>query len=214
MKNDIVLVKSFRKGVDSIEFIERVAANPEINRDFLIARLDTFYIREVIREWITENGISSLYNFHITCDAVMHPGITIDEIEMLILGFVNKLDGVKHLIIIDQFFYSSEATVLDLFQRMIEKLSTHLERVTFFTKSRPHIDRSAMHEVLTRLVPTIAIKTVETEKFHDRFWIDPDAQKGLVMGTSLNGVTKKIALIDLLSRGDVMQIVNLTTPMM
>lgn len=38
--------------------------------------------------------------------------------------------------------------------------------------------------------------------------------RGLVMGTSLNGVTKKIALIDHLGREDVMQIVALARSMM
>lgn len=209
MKTDIVFVKSFREGVDSIEFFKRVTAMSEITRNFLVCRMDATSIRDVIREWVAENGISSLYNFHITCDAVMHPGITVNEIEKLILGFVKKLDGVKNLMIIDPYFYSSEVPVLTLFERMIGELSSGLESVTFLTKARPKIDRVAMHDVLKRLVPNIAISTVETEEFHDRFWIDPDAQKGLVMGTSLNGVTKKIALIDHLSREDVKQIAAL-----
>lgn len=169
METDIVFVRSFREGVDGIEFFKRVAATPEISKDFLVARMDASSIRDVIREWITENGISSLYNFHITCDAVMHPGITVNEIEMLILGFVKRLDGVKNLMIIDPFFFSSEATVLTLFERMISELSSRLESVTFFTKARPKVDRTAVHAVLSRLVPTIAIKVVETEEFHDRF---------------------------------------------
>ena len=155
METDIVFVKSFREGVDSIEFFKRVTATPEISRDFLVCRMDALSIRDVIREWIAENGISSLYNFHITCDAVMHPGITVNEIERLILGFVKKLDGVKNLMIIDPYFYSSEAPILTLFERMIGELSSGLESVTFFTKVRPKIDRAAMHEVLTRLVPAI-----------------------------------------------------------
>lgn len=116
--------------------------------------------------------------------------------------------------IIDPYFYSSEATVLTLFEHMIGELSSSLESVTFFTKARPKIDRTAMHAVLLKVVPTITIKTVETEEFHDRFWIDPDAHKGFVMGTSLNGVTKKIALIDHLRREDVIQISALAIPMM
>lgn len=214
METDIFFVKSFREGVDGIEFFKRVTATPEISRDFLVSRMDARSIRDVIREWVTENGISSLYNFHITCDAVMHPGINVNEIERLILGFVKRLDGVKNLMIIDPYFYSSEAAVLALFEHMIGALSSSLESVTFFTKARPQVDRTAAHAVLSRLVPTIRIKTVETEEFHDRFWIDPDAHKGLVMGTSLNGVTKKIALIDHLGREDVMQIAALARPMM
>lgn len=166
------------------------------------------------REWITENGISSLYNVHITCDAVMHPGITVNEIERLILGFVKRLDGVKNLMIIDPYFYSSEATVVALFERMIGELASRLESVTFFTRVRSQVDRTAMHAILSRLAPSIMIKTVDTEEFHDRFWIDPDAHKGLVMGTSLNGVTKKIALIDHLGREDVVQIAALARSMM
>ncbi|KAA1284802.1 hypothetical protein [Alcaligenes faecalis] len=209
MKTDIVFVKSLKDDINSIEFFRRVNASPEISRDFLICRRDASSIRDVIREWISENGISSLYNFHLTCDAIVHPGITVDEIEELILGFVKKMDGVKNLMIIDPYIYSSEAAVLTLFENMIKMLSSCLESVTFFTKSRPKADRTAMHEILERLAPTITIKTVETEEFHDRFWIDSDASKGLVMGTSLNGVTKKIALIDHLKREDVKQIIAL-----
>lgn len=213
MKTDIVFVKSFREGVDGIEFFRRVAATPEISRDFLVARVDARSIRDVIREWVTDNGISSLYNFHITCDAVMHPGIDVDEIEKLILGFVKKLDGVKNLMIIDPYIYSSDSKVLALFEHMIGELSSCLESVTFFTKARSPVDRTGMHMVLSRLVPSIAIMTVETDEFHDRFWIDPDAGKGLVMGTSLNGVSKKIALIDHLGREDVKQIAALAREM-
>lgn len=209
METDIFFLKSFKKDVDSIEFFKRVNSTSEISSDFLICRMDPRSIRDIIREWIAENGISSLYNFHITCDAVMHPGFTINEIEMLILDFVKKLDGVKNLMIIDPYFYSSETAVVSLFERMIGGLSSGLESVTFFTRLRPKVDRTAMHDVLNRLVPNIKIKTVETEEFHDRFWIDPDAGKGLVMGTSLNGVTKKIALIDHLGHEDAVQIAAL-----
>ena len=63
----------------------------------------------------------------------MHPVITVNEIERLILGFVKKLDAVKNLIIIDPYFYSSEATVLALFEHMIGELSSNLKSVTLFT---------------------------------------------------------------------------------
>ena len=65
MKTDIVFVKSFREGVDSIEFFKRIAVTSEISRDFLVCRMDARSIRDVIREWVAENGISSLYNVHM-----------------------------------------------------------------------------------------------------------------------------------------------------
>lgn len=135
--------------------------------------------------------------------------IKVDEIEDLILEFLSKLKGIKNLFIIDPYIYSDEPTVLALFEKMMGQLAETLESVTFFSKRRSPADRSPMHAVLTKLVPAIKIKDVETAEFHDRFWIDPDNKKGLVMGTSLNGVTKKIALIDHLGRADATQLAGM-----
>jgi hypothetical protein len=214
-KTEIVFVCSLKEDVESSDFFTRASNNPELSKDFIFAKMGAPNIGDVLRDWITEHGISSLFHYHITCDAVMHPGISVDEIEKLILGFVGKLKGVKNLLIIDPYFYSSEATVLVLFENMVRELSSSLESVTFFTKThvdakaRAKADPAAMHAVLTKIVPAIKIKDVKTEDFHDRFWIDPDRNIGLVMGTSLNGVTKKIALIDHLKHMDAAQIAKM-----
>jgi len=214
-KTEIVLVASLKEDVESIDFFTRVFANPELSRDFMLARMGAHSISDVLREWIIEHGISSLFNYHITCDSVLHPGISVDEIEKLILGFLGALRGVKNLLVIDPYFYTSEPAVLALFENMVRELSGSLESVTFFTrthvppKDRTKADPSAMHSVLTKVVPSIKIKDVKTDEFHDRFWIDPDRSKGLVMGTSLNGVTKKIALIDHLGSADAAQLARM-----
>ena len=207
-KTEVAFISSVKEDVESLDFFRRIYASPELGRDFMVGRMSALNIKDVIREWIIENGVSSLFYHHITCDAVMHPGFTTDEIEKLILGFLGALKGTKSLLIIDPFFYSSDAAVLTLFESMVRELSASLESVTFFTKmhmsakDRVRFDPTAMHAVLAKVLPSIKIKDVKTEEFHDRFWIDPDTGKGLVMGTSLNGVTKKIALIDHLSHAD------------
>ena len=206
MKTEIVFVRSLSEDLPSSEFFTRAFASPEMMRDFTFARVDAPAIRDVLREWIAEHGISSLFNYHITCDAVLHPGFRVDEIEELILVFLRSLRGVKNLFIIDPFFYSSEPSVLALFEKMMRELAATLESVTFFSKGRPPAERMSMHSVLIGLRPNIKIRDVETTEFHDRFWIDPDTKKGLVMGTSLNGVTKKIALIDHLGHADAAQL--------
>ena len=206
MKSEIAYVRSLNEDVRSSDFFARVYASPELARDFGVTKFDATAVRSVLRDWIVENGISSLFNYQLTCDAVMHPGIRVDEIEDLILGFLRALKGVRHLFIIDQYFYSSEPSVLALFEKMMSEVSDSLETVTFFSKRRLPADRAPMHSILTNLKAGIRIRDVETTEFHDRFWIDPDSERGLVMGTSLNGVTKKIALIDHLRQGDVAQL--------
>jgi len=206
MKTEIVFVKSIKEGVESREFFTRALATPALNNDFLFYKTDATSIRDVLRDWVTENGISSLFNYTITCDAVMHPGLKVDEIEQLIIGFVSKLNGVKNLFIIDPFFYTDKAPVLGVFEKMINSISEKIESVTVFSKGFTSNQRLPMHAILKKLVPNILIHDIDTTEFHDRFWIDPDNIKGVVMGTSLSGVMKKIALIDHLGRADTAQL--------
>lgn len=209
MKSRIVFVKSVNEDVDSIEFFKRAYAIPELIDDFIIARIGAQNIQDILRDWIIEDGISSLFNYHVTCDSVLHPGIHVDEIENLILSFLKKLTGSKDLFIIDPFIYSSEPSVLQLFGKMISEISDTLSCITFFSKRVSHNHRLPMHRILRGLIPNIKIRDIETELFHDRFWIDADSKKGIVMGTSLNGITKKICLIDYLNYSDSAQLIEM-----
>jgi hypothetical protein len=46
-----------------------------------------------------------------------------------------------------------------------------------------------------------------SEKFHDRFWL-ADGARGLVVGTSLNGLGKRYALVDFMQPSDVRDVVQ------
>ena len=51
------------------------------------------------------------------------------------------------------------------------------------------------------------IKIKYSYDFHDRFWI-ADRKKGFYTGTSINGIGKRISLINLLSEEDVEIIID------
>jgi hypothetical protein len=213
MTSNIIFVKSFNKNRDISNFFEELYKCQNITQDFLCTRLDEISIRDILRDYISKNGISSLFHFSLTCDAVLHGGIHVDEIEEVILGFVRKLNGVKKLFIIDPYFYSTEIGCVNLFEKMIAEISEKLESVTFITNGKTASKKAAMHDVLKKVIPAIKIGDVVTDQFHDRFWIDPDNKNGIVMGTSLNGIGKKIALIDHLSGHDVKEIADLANPL-
>lgn len=213
MSSNIIYVKSFNKSLDISDFFKELNKCQNITQDFLCTRLNEISIRDVLRDYISTNGISSLFHFSITCDAVLHEGIHVDEIEEVMLGFIRKLNGAKSLLIIDPYFYSTNPSCVDLFGRMMGEISENLERVTFITNGRADNKKVAMHEVLRKVTPTIKIRDVITDQFHDRFWIDPENKNGIVMGTSLNGIGKKIALVDQLSSRDVGEIAGLAYPL-
>ncbi|EOA06887.1 hypothetical protein HFRIS_001205 [Herbaspirillum frisingense GSF30] len=214
MDSNIVYVKCLNEDRGIGDFFKDLYKYGTVSsRDFACTRMDEAAIRDILRAYISKNGISSLFHFSLTCDAVLHPGIHVDEIEEVILGFIKSLNGVKDLLVIDPYFYSEDPDCVSLFGRMMAEISSDLESVTFFTNGKSISKKGKMHAVLKQQLSAVKINDVITDEFHDRFWIDPDRRKGVVMGTSLNGIKKKIALIDHLSFGDVKQIAELALPL-
>ncbi|WP_455387571.1 hypothetical protein [Petrachloros mirabilis] len=205
----IIAVKSYNEDRKIGDFFDELNKCPNITSDFLCAKLDATSIKDILREYVAENGLSSLFHFTITCDSVLHPGLHVDDIEKVILSFIRRLEGAKNLFIIDPYFYSNDPSCVDLFGRLIETLSETLDTVTFITNGQNIEKKMAMHEVLRKGIPAIKIADIKTDQFHDRFWIDPDSMRGIVFGTSLNGIGKKIALVDKLSSSDVREIASL-----
>ena len=56
--------------------------------------------------------------------------------------------------------------------------------------------------------PALSINHNVTENYHDRFWISNNREKGIVTGTSLNGLGRKFTLIDRLNTSDVRDIIT------
>jgi hypothetical protein len=208
--SSVIGVKNLKDGEDISHFFKRFYES-ELSRDFGVYRLSLDALRPYIQQHIIEHGLSSLFYNHMTCDAVMHPGFTTDEIEAIVLGIMSKLDGVKHLIIIDAFFYDDKPECLLLLEKIVRSMSSKLERVTLITHGKRESMRPGMHNVFSTVVPGIQINDVVTEDFHDRYWIDVENTKGVMVGTSLNGIGKKVAMIDHASFADTGEIVRIAS---
>lgn len=211
--SSVVGVKNLKDGEDISHFFKRFNES-ELSRDFGVYRLSLDALRPHIQQYIIERGLSSLFYNHMICDAIMHPGITTDEIEAIVLGIMSSLDGVKHLLIIDAFFYDDTSECLLLLEKIVRSMSSKLERVTLITYGRRASMRPGMHNIFSTVVPGIQINDVVTEHFHDRYWIDVDNTKGVMVGTSLNGIGKKIAMIDYANAADTREIVRLASDLL
>lgn len=169
------------------------------------------YLRDEITTHILEHGLSSLYSFSIVMEDITSPSLTIDDIEKLVAKFVARIDGAKRILVIDPYFYAPSRTtnVADSFKNLLGHAISALEEIIFVTNGQNTASKADIHAAVTALAPACKIVDFVTSEFHDRFWVDPDSSKGLVMGTSLNGLGRKVALVDRLNAADVAEIVGL-----
>lgn len=209
-ESSVVGVKNLKDGEDISHFFKRFYES-DLSRDYCVYRLSLDVLRPHIMQHIIERGLSSLFYNHTTCDAIMHPSFTTDEIEAVVLGIMSKLNGVKHLLIIDSFFYDDKPECLLLLEKIVRSMSSKLEMVTLITHGKRLSMQPGMHNVFSTVVPGIQINDVVTEDFHDRYWIDVENTKGVMLGTSLNGIGKKIAMIDHANVADTREIVRLAS---
>jgi hypothetical protein len=212
-ESSVICVKNLKDGEGISHFFARFYES-ELSRDFGVYRLSLNALRAEIQQHIIEHGLSSLFYNHLTCDAITHPGFGTDEIEAIVLGIMSSLDGVRHLLIIDAFFYDDKPDCLHLLEKIVRSMSSKLEKVTLITHGKRVSMRPSMHNIFTTVVPGIQINDVVTEDFHDRYWIDVESTKGVMVGTSLNGIGKKVAMIDYANSADSREIVRLASDLM
>ena len=195
--------------VTYIDFVEKIDAEG-ISDQFSIQEVmcPVYYFREEFLEHVATHGFSSMFDFSIVMEDVISKSMPVDDIERVVETFLSKLQGAKKLIIIDPYFFakSSKTDVVSLFSRLLKKVSDNLEEICFVTNGRNNESKENMISVIDHIIKVVQI---ETDDFHDRCWVDPDTKKGILMGTSLNGLGKKICLIDSLKEEDVTEIVEL-----
>jgi len=83
-----------------------------------------------------------------------------------------------------------------------------IDTIIFVTNST--INNSLKNDAqngLFALKPTIYIVHKISSNYHDRYWISGNREKGLIMGTSLNGLGNKFASVDRINISDVREIV-------
>ncbi|WP_426339716.1 hypothetical protein ACN9MZ_26040 [Pseudoduganella sp. S-14] len=209
------MVKSVGEDKSTQNFFEEIR-RAGIDDRYLVCRLDETSLTDYLKELYVKKGISSLFNFSIVCDAVLHPGLHVDEITNVIVESIMDMKGVRNLIVIDPYLFASatDSMALDLLRLIIGAIGEDLESVTLITNGKARNKREILFNAIKSVKSSINVKDVKTDEFHDRFWIDPESNKGVVMGTSLNGIGKKIALIDKLQSHDVKEISRLALKIM
>ena len=127
---------------------------------------------------------------------------------------LQKLAPTAELIITDPFLFTSsrrrdplvyaESVAAVLGPALREGL--HITAVVQGAASHGDV-REAVEAALHTRCGGLTITVVESDDFHDRFWI-ADRARGLIVGTSLNKIGGKIFFVDELAEGDVVAVLR------
>lgn len=172
------------------------------------------HYREECKQLILEKGSSYLFSIERFQEAVL-PKVEVKDKYLLVEILCNKLKALSpsdSLIIVDSYLFPTnlhdEKDFLQIFGDILESIIHDINRISFVTK--PRYNQALLDEVKRLLVglnPQVSIAHTTTNDFHDRFWI-VDESKGLFVGTSLNGIGIRYALIDNIRDEDTKMIVE------
>lgn len=135
-------------------------------------------------------------------------GLLIDTLRNKLI----QLSPSKSLTIVDRYLFpkgiKNQDEYLTLFKQIVDSVIGKIKLVRFVTQPS-YSDELYKKTVnlLENMNPHISVEHSKSEYFHDRFWIADD-QRGIFVGTSLNGLGNKYALVDNIRESDTNSIVE------
>lgn len=165
--------------------------------------------RQEFIDWISDHGLSSLFTMTAVMEGITSPSMSLNEVETVVTTFVQTLLPATRLVVVDPYFYKpgKSGDTAAYLERVLGSAAAGLQQVYVVSNGQGSM-RAQIHAALANVAPGVLVADATTEEFHDRFWINPDAGTGIVMGTSLNGLGRKVALVDKLSADDVQDILT------
>ena len=173
----------------------------------------TRVVAEYGKQYVIENGVTSLFTTQLLQEEILPqaPHTTRQPLFEVIKKFLSHLAPARSVTIVDPFFFAAR-NVLTYPAIVANVLSPALATVRTITFVRDRTKDvaglpAAVATALKAVNNALTISDHTTSDFHDRFWI-VDGTRGLVLGTSLNGVGSRICLLDYLNNTDVARIVQ------
>jgi hypothetical protein len=165
------------------------------------------------KQYVIENGVSSLFTAQLLEEEILPQASTTTRQPLfdVIKKFLTQLAPSQSVTIVDPYFFAARnvLTYPSIVANVLGPAVNAVSQITFVrdgTKDVPGLS-AAVVTALKSLNSSLTISDHTTSDFHDRFWI-VDGTRGLVLGTSLNGVGNRVCLLDYLSETDVAAIVQ------
>lgn len=139
----------------------------------------------------------------------MPPTPDVPALVAVLKGMLHKPAPERDFVIVDRYLFPKQRPddYLDTLFETIEPVVRRTRQLLVVTS--PRYDDLLLHELrqqLHALYPDCRFAHRSSESFHDRFWI-ADKERGLFLGTSLNGLGRRYALVDYMASSDVQEII-------
>ncbi len=206
-----------KKNIDYKEIDELEQFLKEKDIELYFVEPEKSDIFEECKKLILEDGPSMIFSYgNLTEEVLAKTNIQDSKSYSLLIWMLREkltyFTRIDELIIIDNYFFNWEPAhhdhCMQLFEDVFSDIIPNLDSFKFITKpkynnSNFNAIKNFIHSINSKIY--VSVKT--SKDFHDRFWI-VDEKKGLFIGTSLNGIGNKYALVDYLQEDDVNYIVN------
>lgn len=212
----IVRIRPTKDGWDFTRFVVDVANN----RIDSLQGCEVGLVQDVVAsfqeqfmDYVMKHGFSSLVRRMPLLEALVPPGAQKTAIVSILVGYLSTIGVADELVIVDPYFYASQTpadpsyptTVASILAPFAASLSS--VKVVTLPKKVDLSVKAAVDAEIVKLNPSIAVTHTTSDEYHDRFWISSKRSAGVLVGTSVNGLGKRYAIVDRLESVDVTDIV-------
>jgi hypothetical protein len=213
--NEIILRVKVPQGWDNKKFAEDIGGGRPVsfadcNIEFVTDIFTSF--RDEVLAGITHDGLSNLLRRQLLLEDFVQLGQPQNFVETIMIKFLREVGVDGELIVVDPYFFAptSESDYPHLVESIIRPFSQALSTIYIVTrpnKVNPRL-KQEIKNVIQNMNASIQLIHTTSSNYHDRFWISANRSKGILTGTSLNGLGKRYAIIDRLASSDVAEIVK------
>ena len=218
MSDLILTITAKRDDIKAGDLLIKIAQGEPVDfRDYDVGLVQSVVhsFKDEFIDYIVEHGLTSLIESQLLLEYVVPKGATPNQIILIFHKYLDKTGVDNELIILDPFFYATpkDPNYTTTVDSLLDKYLHTIDDLYIITSSHsvnPTI-KSKIETDIKNKKPTINIHHKQTNDYHDRYWISNGREKGVVIGTSLNGLGNKVALIDRLNTTDVRTIITSLT---
>lgn len=215
MSDIIWILKPKKDNHDYIDLVVKISNNQDINlSDYEIGQVQSVVhsFKDQIVKYLLEHGFNSLVSSELLLEHIVTKGTPDNKIIPVVQTYLDRVNIDNELIIVDPYFFAKpkNPNYVSVLDQILDKYITTIDNLVIVTNSFA-VDTTVKANIIGTLQAkkaTINIIHKQHNDYHDRYWISGAREKGLVMGTSLNSLGNKVALLDRLNTTDVRSIIT------